>query len=739
MRTGRPELLAPAGSYEGVIAAVSAGADAVYVGGSRFGARAYARNLSEEELLSAMDYLHIRGKQLHLTVNTLLKNRELEDLYEYIAPLYEHGLDAVIVQDLGVLSFLAEQFPGLALHASTQMTVTGLPGVRFLETLGVNRVVLARELSLQEIGQICRNTDLEIECFIHGALCYCYSGQCLMSSLLGGRSGNRGRCAQPCRLAYEVHRSEKTGQGRKGNAGHPPLYLLSPRDICTLDSLPELLKAGVTSLKIEGRMKRAEYTAGVVSIYRKYLDLYEEKGSDGYRVDRKDMETLEKLYTRSGFSGGYLKQYNGPGMMTLRKPDYNTSDEAFYSQFRKRYVEGKNQEKINGKLKLFKGFPATMELEHDTARVCLSGELVQEAVRQPLSREKVEAQLRKTGNTPFVFGTLDIEMDPDVFLPVQELNTLRRDALEQMERELTERFYRTIPVKRKEKGSRSFIQEAGSDEGREPLLTVSVENQGQLTEAGIIREVSDIYVSDRMIPQQKEKEVLLHTVQLCRKQQKRVFLLMPPVFRRRTEERYRALLPALEDAGFDGIVVHTADELGFLKQNGYPGEIRSDYSLYAMNDRASGLLQGMVSEDTVPVELNYKELLRRDLSGSELLVYGYLPLMISAQCVEKNTGSCTRDQKGLMLKDRYRKYFPVQKDCRECINVIYNSAPLWLADCEEKIRALGVKSIRLSFTCEDRNKTRQILDAYVRSFYRREPQVCPFPDFTRGHFNRGVE
>ena len=201
MRTGRPELLAPAGSYEGVIAAASAGADAVYVGGSRFGARAYARNLSEEELLSAMDYLHIRGKQLHLTVNTLLKNRELEDLYEYIAPLYEHGLDAVIVQDLGVLSFLAEQFPGLALHASTQMTVTGLPGVRFLETLGVNRVVLARELSLQEIGQICRNTDLEIECFIHGALCYCYSGQCLMSSLLGGRSGNRGRCAQPCRLA----------------------------------------------------------------------------------------------------------------------------------------------------------------------------------------------------------------------------------------------------------------------------------------------------------------------------------------------------------------------------------------------------------------------------------------------------------------------------------------------------------------------------------------------------------
>ena len=214
---------------------------------------------------------------------------------------------------------------------------------------------------------------------------------------------------------------------------------------------------------------------------------------------------------------------------------------------------------------------------------------------------------------------------------------------------------------------------------------------------------------------------------------------MPPVFRRRTEERYRAILPALEDAGFDGIVVHTVDELGFLKENGYPGEIRSDYSLYAMNDRASGLLQSMVSEDTAPVDLNYKELLRRDLSGSELLVYGYLPLMISAQCVEKNTGSCTRDQKSLMLKDRYRKYFPVQKDCRECINVIYNSAPVWLADCEEKIRALGVKSIRLSFTCEDGSDTRRILDAYVRSFYRREPQVCPFPDFTRGHFNRGVE
>ena len=263
----RAELLAPAGSMESLKAAVHAGADAVYMGGQRFGARAYADNPDQDHLKEAIDYCHLHGRSLYLTVNTLLKEQEMCELYDYLAPLYEHGLDAAIVQDMGVLSFVREQFPDLPIHASTQMTVTGADGAEFLKEFGVTRVVTARELSLKEIREIYEKTGMEIESFVHGALCYCYSGQCLFSSLIGGRSGNRGRCAQPCRLPYELYQKEQAVRNAEG------MYLLSPKDMCALELLPEILKSGVYSLKIEGRMKKPEYTAGVVRIYRKYLDL----------------------------------------------------------------------------------------------------------------------------------------------------------------------------------------------------------------------------------------------------------------------------------------------------------------------------------------------------------------------------------------------------------------------------------------------------------------------------------
>ena len=265
----KTELLAPAGSYEAMTAAFAAGADAVYIGGQKFGARAYADNLDTDQMMDAIAYARLHGKKLYLTVNTLLKERELEEeLYDYLLPFYEQGLDAVIVQDFGVFSLIRNTFPDLAVHCSTQMTITGPFSAALLESLGASRIVTARELSLEEIRKIRRQTKLEIESFVHGALCYCYSGQCLFSSMLGGRSGNRGRCAQPCRLPYQVFE-----KGRQLN-GKNSAYPLSPKDMCTIDLLPEIIRSGVTSLKIEGRMKRPEYTAGVVRIYRKYLDQF---------------------------------------------------------------------------------------------------------------------------------------------------------------------------------------------------------------------------------------------------------------------------------------------------------------------------------------------------------------------------------------------------------------------------------------------------------------------------------
>ena len=312
----RTELLAPAGSFDSLKAAVSAGADAVYLGGSRFGARAYADNFNEQELCEAIRYAHLHDCDLYLTVNTLLKDRELEELGPYLRPYYESGLDAVIVQDIGVLSYIREYFPDLPVHASTQMTILGAGGAAMLKELGAVRIVTARELSLDEIQRIHETVDIEIESFIHGALCYSYSGQCLFSSMLGGRSGNRGRCAQPCRLPYRLYNGSQPVNSKE------EAYLLSPKDMCTIELLPKILKAGVSSLKIEGRMKRPEYTAGVVRIYRKYLDRYLEYGDRGYQAAKEDLEELKTLYNRGGFSKGYYQIRNGRELLSLTRPGH---------------------------------------------------------------------------------------------------------------------------------------------------------------------------------------------------------------------------------------------------------------------------------------------------------------------------------------------------------------------------------------------------------------------------------
>ena len=360
------ELLAPAGNAEAFYGAIHAGADAIYLGGSRFGARAYAENFSEEELVACIRYAHLFQRKVYLTVNTLVKESEFSGLYEYVLPYYRAGLDGVIVQDMGVFAYLREHFPGMELHGSTQMTITGEYGAAFLKEQGACRVVPARELSLAEIRRIKEVTGLEIECFIHGAMCYCYSGQCLFSSILGGRSGNRGRCAQPCRLPYTTGKHPKE------------CYPLSLKDMCTIEYIPELLEAGIDSFKIEGRMKKPEYAAGVTAIYRKYIDRYYADSKAPQKISAADMHTLSCLYIRSERQDGYYHKHNGGEMVTLDSPAYSGSDETLLQNIRKEHLEHRLTLPVSMQAEFLTGETAKLYLWTGESAVTVEGNVVEE-------------------------------------------------------------------------------------------------------------------------------------------------------------------------------------------------------------------------------------------------------------------------------------------------------------------------------------------------------------------------
>ena len=510
MEKRKVEILAPAGSYESMVAAVNAGANAVYIGGSRFGARAYADNLDEEAMIRAIDFVHLHNCRIYMTVNTLVKEKELPELYGYLKPYYEAGLDAVLVQDLGVFSYIREHFPDLPLHISTQMTVTGKYSAADLKRMGAVRVVPARELSLKEIREISEATGLEVETFVHGALCYCYSGQCLFSSLIGGRSGNRGRCAQTCRLPFDVEKGDKVLGGKNEK------YVLSLKDLCTLDLLPEILEAGVCSLKIEGRMKSPRYTAGVVSIYRKYVDMYLAHGRSGYRVDPADRRALLELFDRGGQSEGYYKEHNGRDMVVLKeKPAFREPDQELFDRLDRTYVDAVKKEPIRGTALVSEGKPVRLTVEYtpslepagitedgmavlEPVSVACTGDMAETAKNAPMDGDRVRKQLMKTGDSPFFFEELEVLVEGKVFLPVQALNRLRREALEELCRAVTERFRRKSGEEHKnteeEGAERAAAGENGEEKGTGPQacldgqktapeFAVSVSNMDQLREA----------------------------------------------------------------------------------------------------------------------------------------------------------------------------------------------------------------------------------------------------------------
>ena len=836
---GNREVLAPAGTYECFRAAINAGADAVYLGGSMFGARAFAGNFEEAELIKAIRTAHLYGRKVYLTVNTLLRNDELEKLVQYVKPYYEEGLDAVIVQDYGVFAVLREAFPGLDLHASTQMTITGKYGAQLLKDMGAARVVPARELSANEIRDIYDNVDVEIESFVHGALCYCYSGQCLLSSMIGGRSGNRGRCAQPCRLTYSAN-------------GISEKYLLSPKDMCTIEAVPDILDAGVYSLKIEGRMKSPEYVAGVSYAYRKYVDMYLEKGRDGYRVEERDIRQLMDLYNRGGFCKGYYYAQNDKSMMTFDRPNhqgivignikngelvlsqevnpgdvlefpdgseyttptgkksgrlalpkgvlknpkngaavYRTRNNELLGQLRAGYID--NDIKIPVRMEIFlkSGERACLKLLSGDKELVVYGDVLEPSDKRPAVREDVVKQLKKLGGTVFSSdeGSIVTDIQGSPFVPVKLLNDLRRNALEELESMLLSGYKRNheymkvqAPITagvleadaaQENAGVQEVVDaqenvgtqentaaqsnaacEAGLTERRDYSegqhdITVQVMNKEQLE--AVLRtahnNVSRIYISTELSgidgAIMMKGMVDEYNAGISANNRKiEVYMAMPYIFRDMAVTLFERKLEDVKAAGFDGMLIRSPEELGYIRKKGlyelYAGRVVADYDVYTYNKAAfDEYIRLGIHDFTLSEELNAGQL--RGLCRSvqdrntylEKLVYGYLPLMVTAGCTLKYTSKdkpCGRP--GVYyLTDRKGKQLAALNSCSYCYNLIYNSVPEYLLDKTDEIRNMGVDALRLSFSIEGADEVENIMKMNADSVKA----------YTRGHYNRGVD
>ena len=708
MRNKDFELLAPAGSLEIFKGVIESGADAVYVGGSMFGARAYANNFTEEELLEAIDFAHLRGVKVYLTVNTLIKNSEFSKLYDYLLPYYKRGLDAVIVQDIGVVKAIHEYFPSMEIHTSTQMTVTGADGVRFLSQFGVTRVVMAREVSLAEMKRIHEETGMELEAFVHGALCYSYSGQCLFSSILGGRSGNRGRCAQPCRLPYTV-------EGKKDE------YILSLKDMCGIKALDKLHDAGVYSLKIEGRMKQLEYACGVVKYYRSYIDSMKP-------VTDADYERIKALGNRCGFTDRYYFDHNGSDMVTYVKPNFVSNAEEPSPEKRKLSIEGE--------LVLREGEPGSLTVKRGDVTYKASIEPVSAALKAPLDKKAAIDRINKTGDTDFEFSHIKAQIGENVFVPNGALNKLRRDAISGLCDKLLKKYYRddaryadiSSMCELPEHVVKSdAAHEDGAVNAKDYTTICSCMTRAQL-DTLISYECFDVFYLDfDMYDRKTLIQQFADDVKSLTKRNKKVYLMLPTIFRADSSDYFVSIAKELDNVSFEGFVVKNYEEL-YLTENLFTDKkIILDHNMYTFNDVSkSAFFEHGVSGDTVPLELNSREIMHRNNIGSQMIVYGYYPLMTTANCVHKNTKGCDKKQKLIYLKDRYNKSFAVCNNCKECYNTIYNSLPTMLTKNISKLKEAGIRSFRYSFTIETPKQIKAVIDDKVA-------------EYTNGHYKRGVE
>ncbi len=707
------ELLSPAGDIDCFKAAINAGADAVYLALDRFGARANARNLSSEELKCALEIAHITGKKIYLTVNTLFKDDEIAGLYDFLKEPYRLGLHGVIVQDVGVMSYIHRYFPDLPIHVSTQAAVTSSDGCALLKDLGVTRVVPARELSLDEIKKLRKESGLEIECFIHGSLCYSYSGKCLLSSFIGGRSGNRGRCAQPCRLMYDDS------------------YPLSLKDLCTVDMIGKLIDAGISSFKIEGRMKSAEYVYGVTSIYRKYIDRYIESGSDS--VDSADMKKLISYYTRSGNCSGYYFRHNDRGMITPESPSYESVSDVFDIKEITRIPTAA----VNISCTIEAGKAANICVYNDDHSITADTSVIPDkAENHSLTKDSVTCQLKKSGGTSFDIENIELKLDDGLFLQKSALNTIRREGLDAFADEIISSHLRILPEKPAETG----YSGEKPYESVKPLVNVSVMTSEQLKTVskskadGIIVPMSLFLQNrDRLVAELNDKDL---------------YIALPYVVREESGANSRdGVIGTLNDIeskyNVKGYHVSNLESVRILKNAGFKGLITGDIYLYSSNRYAYDFLKGTgVDKLTVPVELNSGELLRRGITGEELIIYGRLPVMVSANCIFNTKMGCDKKNTGhsMYLRDRKGEKLFVYCNCAECTNVIFNSAVLSISDEENLIKKLAPSSLRLSFTDESASEAEEILGRYFSAADEKGFTSIKLIDkYTKGHLKRGVD
>lgn len=766
----KPELLSPAGSMESLRAAVQNGCDAVYLGGKQFSARQYAGNFSQEELEEACDYCHLRGVKVYVTVNTVYKDAECAGFLAYIRTLYEMGVDALILQDAGAARLVRQRFPDFSLHASTQMTVNSLADAKHWAGEGFSKIVLSRELTLEEIRNITANTEAEIETFVHGALCVCYSGQCIMSSMLGGRSGNRGRCAQTCRLPYRLH----CGGGEMAEG-----YLLSPKDMMTVEILPQLIEAGIASLKIEGRMKSPEYVAGVTGIYRKYIDRYF-ADPDAYEVDTADLKALQQLFNRGGFTEGYYTNFAGRNMMSIERPKswglkvgivdqylpkykkvtirtrepltpgdgieiwtqtephvgtsvskhskagevitltlegniskndvvYRTYGKALTDALKKTYEANTRKRPVWGMLRAKEGEPLSLQLWDDAgSSVFISGAVVEPAGSQPLLPMKLREQIGKMGTTPFRLEGLETEIDPYIYVNIKEVNRVRREACDALAAAILKKS------KRRAKTDTPLQTEKAPLCSRKKLTAV-VQTMEQLDALCKVGGFARIYYAcdglERNLPQIMEK---------CRRMGAELYAALPAVAREWNAAAEQPMIDRLLASGIDGFLVHSAGQFDQVRKGGK--KIAVDANLNVMN-RQSVLYWKESGADTVCLspEANLQEINTMGDRDCEMIVYGYLPLMKTQQCPignyvgGKDGGKyCTeRHTDGLyFLRDRKGEKFPLLTDCDRCICTILNGKPLFTLKFYDEILESTTGFVRLDFTKEGGVRAERIAAAY---------------------------
>ena len=774
MRTkNRPiEVLAPAGSMECLKAAILNGADAVYLGGEMFGARAYAGNFNKEELLEAIDYVHLYGKKLFLTVNTLMKEEELPLLPGFLKPFYEQGLDAVIVQDLGAVSVIRKHFPKLEIHASTQMTITGVHGARIAKKMGAKRVVPARELSLEEIQEIKDDTGLDMECFVHGALCYCYSGQCFMSSMLGGRSGNRGRCAGTCRLPFYLDGTKNTKNA----------YPLSLKDLCTIEHLPEILDHGVDSLKIEGRMKNVEYVAGVTAIYRKYLDKISENWEQRaqFQPEEEDIHALEELYCRGSFTEGYWNKHNGQDMMTAVSPKntgrkvgkvlsvsknkvrmhfedtlhpkdilvipvskdgqdeviltvpskdvgtslkgqvtlnaprtqsikpgmpvYRRRNEELLTHIEKNILNGVIKYPVTGDITLKVGEPLMLQLFCREESVFVEGPVIECSEKRPVTKEDILRQMHKTGNVPFTLTSFEVNLDEGCFLPMSALKRIRQDGFALLEEKLRicKNRVDNLPEKReyfyeknlssKELDNQQNLMNKRYDCPNQAQRELNSEQEERIASVYNIKQAflycEDTFFDGICLPWEFFSEKELENVgEKIKTAGKSLYLALPRVFRGNNvlEDQLKKICSL---SIWDGIYAYTINEMEFLMQlEGCTTRVIAGASFYHWNSSAiqeSNALYDNMTVRELPVELSEEEISdmikgmdkeQQQTVDFELLIYGRIPVMQSAQCLKKTCGHCNKTSGRLWLEDKKKRKLLVTTHCLDCYNLIWQDKP----------------------------------------------------------------